>query len=74
MAFPVNVAGSSRLSSLTASKMLRILDSMDQATDKDIRFCPYCAQMQFEVTGKDERALVYCELCGVDVAVYELIQ
>ena len=45
-----------------------------QATDKDIRFCPYCAQMQFEVTGKDERALVYCELCGVDVAVYELIQ
>jgi len=48
--------------------------SMDQATDKDIRFCPYCAQMQFEVTGKDERALVYCELCGVDVAVYELIQ
>ena len=40
---------------------------------RDIRFCPYCFQQMFdmaEVSG--ER--VYCEICGVDIEVKELIR
>jgi hypothetical protein len=43
----------------------------DQPIRHDIRFCPYCFQMSFdlaEVTGPS----VYCEICGVDINVEEL--
>ena len=39
----------------------------------EIRFCPYCFQMSFnlkEVKG----AWVFCEICGVDVEVKELVK
>jgi len=42
------------------------------AGEKDIRFCPYCCQMQFEVTGKE--GAVFCEICGIDVEIKELVK
>lgn len=40
---------------------------------RDIRFCPYCFQQTFdmaEVSGE----WAYCEICGVDIEVKELIR
>lgn len=40
---------------------------------RDIRFCPYCFQMTFEmseVTGNK----VFCESCGVDIEVKDLVK
>ena len=40
---------------------------------RDIRFCPYCFQQTFdmaEVSGE----WAYCEICGVDIDVKELIR
>jgi hypothetical protein len=40
---------------------------------RDIRFCPYCFQMTFEmseVTGDK----VFCESCGVDIEVKDLVK
>lgn len=39
---------------------------------KEIRYCPYCGMTAFELTGEEEGRL-YCEYCGVDVEVKELI-
>jgi uncharacterized Zn finger protein (UPF0148 family) len=39
---------------------------------KETRFCPYCGMSSFELTGEEEE-LVYCEYCGIDVKVKELI-
>lgn len=39
---------------------------------KDIRYCPYCGMGSFELSG-DEEGSVYCEYCGIDVEVKELI-
>lgn len=41
--------------------------------DRQIRFCPYCFQAQFtlaEIKGDK----VYCEICGVDVEVKDLVK
>ncbi len=40
---------------------------------RDIRFCPFCGQMSFDVLGLYEGS-VYCEFCGVDVAVADLVK
>ncbi len=42
-----------------------------QGTDK--RFCPYCFMQQFEVT-ETSAGSVYCEVCGIDVAVKDLVR
>ena len=41
-------------------------------TQKGARFCPYCGMISFELSGEEEE-FVYCEYCGVDVEVKELI-
>lgn len=45
---------------------------MTEKTGKEIRFCPYCGMSSFELSGEEED-LVYCEYCGIDVEVKELI-
>lgn len=45
----------------------------DTPSGRDIRFCPYCFQQQFDVSGiQGDR--VYCEICGIDVEVQELVK
>jgi len=46
----------------------------EQKKGSDVRFCPYCAQISFDVIGRDEEGYVYCEVCGVDIPIKELIQ
>ncbi len=41
-------------------------------TTKDIRFCPFCSVMQFDMA--EVEASVHCEVCGIDVAAEELIE
>ncbi len=41
-------------------------------TRKETRFCPYCGMSSFELSG-EEGEFVYCEYCGIDVGVRELI-
>jgi NADH pyrophosphatase NudC (nudix superfamily) len=43
------------------------------ATGRDVRFCPYCGQMSFDVQGQRQGS-VYCEFCGVDVSIAELVK
>ena len=40
--------------------------------NKEIRYCPYCGMTSFELFG-DETGSLYCEYCGIDVEVKELI-
>lgn len=40
--------------------------------EMDVRFCPFCGQMSFTVSPSEEGS-VYCEFCGVDVAISELV-
>ncbi len=40
---------------------------------RDVRFCPYCGQMSFDIMGLREGS-VYCEFCGVDIPVAELVK
>ncbi|MEE9172580.1 MAG: hypothetical protein V3W05_06725 [candidate division NC10 bacterium] len=40
--------------------------------DKDIRFCPYCSLMEFDMATVETR--VHCDLCGVEVPVEELVR
>lgn len=40
---------------------------------QDLLFCPYCGQMSFRVDNADGET-VYCEFCGVDVAIDELVK
>ena len=40
---------------------------------RDMRFCPYCFQQEFDVSGSQEGS-VFCEVCGVNVAVKDLIK
>ncbi len=47
--------------------------SPSAARPADVRFCPYCGQMSFNVMGLREGS-VYCEFCGVDVPVAELVK
>jgi hypothetical protein len=41
-------------------------------TKKDIRFCPYCSVMQFDMT--EVEANVHCEVCGIEVAAEDLVE
>ena len=41
-------------------------------TQKEIRFCPYCSVMQFDMA--EVEASVHCEVCGIDVAAEELVE
>ncbi|MFQ5882003.1 MAG: hypothetical protein ACE5I9_05965 [Candidatus Methylomirabilales bacterium] len=43
------------------------------AEEKDIRFCPYCSLMQFNMATVEGKS-VHCEMCGVDVPVEELVR
>ncbi len=43
------------------------------AAVRDVRFCPYCGQMSFDILGLREVS-VYCEFCGVDVPVADLVK
>ncbi len=45
----------------------------EESAARDIRFCPYCCQQQFDVT-RLEGGTVYCEVCGVEVEVKELMK
>jgi hypothetical protein len=39
----------------------------------DIRVCPACGQMSFDVVGSSE-GWVYCEFCGAEVAIAALLK
>jgi hypothetical protein len=41
--------------------------------DRQIRFCPFCFQQQFSLAEITEDK-VYCEICGVDVDVKDLVK
>lgn len=40
---------------------------------RDIRFCPYCFQQAFDMAAVSGE-WIYCEICGVDIEVKELIR
>lgn len=40
--------------------------------EKEIRFCPYCSLMEFDM--ETVGASVHCEICGIDVPVEELVR
>ncbi len=39
----------------------------------NVRFCPYCFQMSFDMS-EVKGDFVFCEICGVDVEVKELVK
>ncbi len=43
----------------------------EQQLPRDMRFCPYCFQQEFDIAGIEEGS-VYCEVCGINVDVKEL--
>jgi ribosomal protein L37AE/L43A len=45
----------------------------EEAQGADKRFCPYCFMQQFEVT-ETSAGSVYCEVCGLDVAIKDLVR
>ncbi len=45
----------------------------EQETTRDTRFCPYCFQQEFDVSAL-EGSTVYCEVCGIEVEVKELMK
>ena len=40
---------------------------------RDVRFCPYCFQQFFDMS-ETKGEWVYCEMCGIDVEVKELVK
>ncbi|MEE9153648.1 MAG: hypothetical protein V3U42_06110 [candidate division NC10 bacterium] len=40
--------------------------------EKDIRFCPYCSMVEFDMATVG--ASVHCGVCGIDVPVEELVR
>ena len=40
---------------------------------RDIRFCPYCFQQMFDMS-ETKGDWVYCDMCGIDVEVKELVK
>ncbi|HZX60572.1 MAG TPA: secretin and TonB N-terminal domain-containing protein [Candidatus Methylomirabilis sp.] len=42
------------------------------AEKRDIRFCPYCSLMEFDMATAG--TIVHCEMCGIDVPADELIE
>jgi hypothetical protein len=45
----------------------------DRTSRREILFCPYCFQQQFD-RGEIQGPRVYCEVCGVEVAVKDLVK
>jgi hypothetical protein len=41
-------------------------------TPKDIRFCPYCSMMEFDM--ESVGTSVHCDLCGVEILAEELVK
>lgn len=50
-----------------------VLMAEDTPSGRDMRFCPYCFQQQFDVS-RIQGDRVYCEICGIDVEVTELVK
>jgi hypothetical protein len=47
--------------------------SEDAPYRRDLRFCPYCFQQEFDLAAVSGE-WVFCEICGVDVEVKELVK
>ncbi len=45
----------------------------DQPVKREILFCPYCFQQQFD-RAEIQGSHVECEVCGVEVAVKDLVK
>ncbi len=45
----------------------------DKSIGREQRFCPYCFQIAFDVS-EVQGDWVFCEICGVDVEVKELVR
>ena len=45
----------------------------EKPVSREVRFCPYCFQMTFEVS-ELKGDYIFCEICGVDVEVKELVR
>jgi hypothetical protein len=43
------------------------------APSLNMPFCPFCFMQQFDVTEASEGS-VYCEVCGIDIPVRELVK
>lgn len=41
--------------------------------EKDIRFCPYCSETEFEVD-EGKGGSVFCNVCGIDIPIKELVK
>ncbi len=42
------------------------------AQERDIRFCPFCSVMEFDMA--EVGGSVHCEVCGIEVAVEDLVR
>lgn len=40
---------------------------------RDVRFCPFCFQQVFDMS-ETKGDWVYCEMCGIDIEVKELVK
>ena len=45
----------------------------EKPVGREVRFCPYCFQMTFEVS-EVKGDYIFCEICGVDVEVKDLVK
>jgi hypothetical protein len=45
----------------------------EQKVRREIRFCPNCFQQEFDISGIQE-GTVYCEVCGINIDVKELVK
>ncbi len=45
----------------------------DKPIGREVRFCPYCFQMNFEVS-EIKGEWIFCEICGVDIEVKDLVK
>jgi hypothetical protein len=45
----------------------------EKSIGRDVRFCPFCFQMTFEMSEVSGNQ-VFCEVCGVDIEVKDLVK
>ena len=45
----------------------------ERSFGRDMRFCPYCFQQEFDFAELDGE-WVFCEICGIDVEIAELVK
>ena len=48
------------------------LETGEAMAKQDIRFCPFCSVMQFDMA--EVGTSVHCEVCGIEVAAEELVE